>query len=110
MSVAPGQLWELRTAVAGGLARFRIERIDGHMAYGTFVGTGRKSSLYVSTLERRSRGARLVECADGSPPTAAVPYKSRPEVEQTASDYRRVQPPRGLTVAEREAWLRDAKT
>jgi hypothetical protein len=108
VSVAGGQLWELRTTVLGGVARFRVERVESGMAHGTFVETGRKAYLHVSTLERRSRGARLVECADGSPPGSRPVYKRPPEVERTASDFRRKQPPRGLTPTERAAWLRDS--
>jgi hypothetical protein len=108
VSVAGGQLWEVRAAVVGGLARFRVERVEAGMAHGTFVETGRKSYLHVSTLERRGRGARLIECADGSPPGSRPVYKRPPEVERTASDFRRKQPPRGLTPTERAAWLRDS--
>jgi hypothetical protein len=110
VSVAGGQLWELRTAVVGGVARFRIERVVAGMAHGTFVESGRKASLHVATLERRSRGARLIECADGSPPGARPVYKRPAEVERTASDFRRLQPPRGLTPTERAAWLRDSNS
>jgi hypothetical protein len=106
MTVSAGQLWELRTQSMGELTRFRVERVEGDMAYGTMVEGGRAASFHTSTLERHKRGARLVQNADRPPSQRPPGGEVRQERDLTASDYRRVQPPRGMTQAEREEWLR----
>jgi hypothetical protein len=107
MTVSAGQLWELRTQSMGELARFRVDRVEGDMAYGTMVDGGRAASFHTSTLERHKRGARLVQNTNRPPHPQKPPgAEGRQERDLTASDYRRVQPPRGMTPMEREEWLR----
>ncbi len=107
--VATGQLWEIAANAFGGFERFRVERIENGMACGTMVASGRAASFHASTLLRHLRGARVVQNADGSPAQRAPQGKARVGREPTASDYRRITAPRGLTPAEREEWMRDAE-
>jgi hypothetical protein len=106
-SVSAGQLWELAAQAFGAFESFRVERVDGGMAFGTMVSGGRAASFKVSTLARGLRSSRLVQNADGTRYHKPAPAMRTQEREPTASDFRRLQPPRGLTAAEREAWLRD---
>jgi hypothetical protein len=106
MTVSAGQLWEVRAQSMGELTRFRVERVEGDMAYGTMVEGGRAASFHTSTLERHKRGARLVQNVERPPSHRPPAAEARQERDLTASDYRRVQPPRGMTPAEREEWLR----
>ena len=107
--VSTGQLWEIAANAFGGLERFRVERIENGMACGTMVASGRPASFHASTLARNLRGARVVQNADGSPAHKPAASKARPGREPTASDYRRITAPRGLTPAEREEWIRGAE-
>jgi len=110
MTVATGQLWEVAANAFGGFERFRVDRVENGMACGTMIATGRAASFHASTLARHLRGARVVQNADGSPALRPPPGKERPGHEPTASDYRRLTAPRGLTPAEREEWMREAET
>jgi hypothetical protein len=107
--VTTGQLWEVAANAFGGFERFRVERVENGMACGTMVATGRAASFHASTLARHMRGARVVQNADGSPAHRQLPGKQRPDREPTASDYRRLTAPRGLSPAEREEWIREAE-
>jgi hypothetical protein len=107
--VSSGQLWEIAANAFSGVERFRVERVENGMASGTMVASGRAASFHASTLARHMRGARVVQNADGSPVNKPPPSKGRPGREPTASDYRRITAPRGLTPAEREEWIRDAE-
>ncbi len=103
-SVAAGQLWDV--SGAAGVGRFLVERVADGMAHGKMVATGRAASFHTSTLERHVRGARLVQKAD-APQAPRPPAKPAPPPrEPTASDYRRVTAPRGLTPAQRKEWIR----
>jgi len=107
--VSTGQLWEIAANAFGGLERFRVERVENGMACGTMVATGRAASFHASTLARHMRGARVVQNADGTPAQRPAAGKLRPGREPTASDYRRITAPRGLTPSEREEWIREAE-
>jgi hypothetical protein len=105
-SVSVGQLWEIAASAFGGLERFLVESIEDGMACGTMIASGRAASFHASTLARHMRRARLVQHANGLTADRPPPGKVRPEREATASDYRRVTAPRGLTPAERDEWMR----
>jgi hypothetical protein len=109
-SVATGQLWDVAATGSARIGRFRIERVEDGMAYGTMVATGRSASFHTSTLERHMRGARLVQNHDRQAAANPSPDKPPAAHEPTASDYRRVTAPRGLTPAQRKDWIRRGST